>query len=283
MVTPNQAEDLLVPLMVRAHAVNFWPQTGFVDQAAEYLVRKLELERPVWRGNQFPARHHLELERCKWIDQQVLGFLNRYPHAMGVELGAGLSTRFQRLSSMVEWPRFSWVDMDSQDVIDCADLIFPATDNYRLVACDDWSEDWLAKTRWKPGVPLIVLVETLAQPENISALNVLLAPLIKAASLSNTPLHLILDYASPALQKIRKQLRCMLYGKSCGGFTDAQDLLKRLNMDGRIIAETDLAAVAKGPLLHRWMANLYCRVTHKCFWGAAHLQINSVNRLDVSP
>jgi len=247
-----------------------------VDQAAEYLVRKLNLETPTWRGNEFPARHHLELERCKWIDRQVLNFLDQYPKAMGVELGAGLSTRFQRLSARVEWPRFSWVDMDSPDVIDCADLIFPPTDNYRLVACDNWREDWLTKTRWRPGVPLIVVVEALAQPEVVSALNQLLAPLIKAAQLSSAPVHLILDYASPALQKIRKQLRCMLYGKPCVGFTDAQDLLKRLNMNGRTIAETDLAAATKGPLFHRWMAKLYCRVTHKCFWGAVHLRVDPI-------
>lgn len=273
MVTPSQVEDLLMPLMVRAQAVNFWPQTGFADQAAEYLVRKLELENPLWRGHQFPARHQLELERCKWMDRQVLDFVDLYPNAMGVELGAGLSTRFQRLSAKVEWPRFSWVDVDRQDVIDCADLIFPPTDNYRLVACDDWSENWLAKTRWQPGAPLIVLVESVAQSGNISVLNQMLAPLIEAASVSSAPVHLILDYASPALQKIRKQLRCMLYGNPCAGITDAQDLLKRLN--GRIVAETDLAAVAKGPLLHRWMAKLYCRVTHKCFWGAAHMQVGS--------
>lgn len=283
MVTPNQAENLLLPLVMRGHAVNFWQQTGFVDQAAEYLVRKLDLAKPAWQGNQFPARLHLELERCKWIDGQVLNFLARHPHALGVELGAGLSTRFQRLSAKIEWPRFSWVDLDSQDVIDCADLIFPATDNYRLVACDSWREDWLAKTRWRPGVPLIVLLETLAQPEEVSVLEHMLAPLIEAAARSSEPVHLILDYASPALQKIRKQLRCMLYGKSCAGFLDTQDLFKRLNMNGRIIAETDLAAIARGPLLHRWMAKLYSRVTRKCFWGAVHLHLDPVKSGHLNP
>jgi hypothetical protein len=272
MVTPSQAEDLLLPLVVRAHAVNF-RHTGFVDQAAEYLVRKLDLQKPSWLRGKFPARHYLELERCRWIDGQVLNFLDRHPHAMGVELGGGLSTRFQRLSGRIEWPRFSWVDMDSPDVIDCADMIFPPTDNYRLVACDNWGGNWLAKTRWRPGVPLIAVVETLAQPEEFSLLNQMLAPLVEAAEISSAPVHLILDYASPALQKIRKRLRCMLYGKSCDGFADAQDLFKRLNFNGQIIAETDLAAANLGPLLHRWVAKLYCRVTHKCFWGVVHFQV----------
>ena len=277
MVTPSQAEDLLLPLVVRAHAVRAWPQTGFVDQAAEYLVRKLELEKPTWSSS-FAAHHQLEVSRCQWIDHQVLDFLTQYPDAMGIELGAGLSTRFQRLSAQTDWPRFSWVDVDTRDVIDCADLIFPKTDNYRWVACDIWREDWLEKSRWRPGLPLIVVVETSAQPDEISALKKMLAHLIKAATVTDAPVHLILDYASPALQKIRKELRCMLYGKSCAGFRGGEDLIERLSLQGHVVSETDLAATTSGPLLHRWLAKIYCRLTQKCFWGAVHIQLCSAKR-----
>lgn len=271
MVTPNQAEHLLMPLLVRANAIRTWPQLGFVDQAAEYLVRKLELDRSPWDPSHLPAKHQLELERCKWIDQQTLAFLEQYPHAIGVELGAGLSTRFQRLSASTDWPRFAWVDVDSPDVIDCADLIFPHTDNYRLVACDVLRDDWLRKTGWAPGRALIVILETL--PDETNDLRSILAPLIDAASQSEAPVHLILDYTSPVLQKIRKQLRCMLYGKSCCSFVDGQDLLGKLELQGRVLNEQDLAADAQGPLLHRLLAKLYRRITRKCFWGAVHLRL----------
>ena len=276
MVTSDQAEDLLLPLLVRAHATHAWPQVGFVDQAAEYLVRKLELDQPEWRGGyRFSAQHQLELTRCKWIDEQVRQFLDAYPDAMGIELAAGLSTRFQRLSAAADWPRFSWVDVDAVDVIDCADLIFPRTDNYRLVACDLVRDDWLTKTGWKMHQPLIVIIETLPPRACLREIKNILAPLINVIVNNGSPVHLILDYASPALQRIRKQLRCMLYGNSCCGFADAQELMRQLDLQGYILDEQDLAADGQGPLMHRLLAKLYARFTRKHFWGAVHLRLDA--------
>lgn len=276
MVTSEQAEDLLLPLLVRANAVRAWPQVGFVDQAAEYLVRKLELEQPEWReGYRITARHQLELTRCKWIDEQVRKFLDVYPEAMGIELGAGLSTRFQRLSAASDWPRFSWADVDAADVIDCADLIFPRTDNYRLVACDIVRDDWLKKTGWKAQQPLIVIIETLPQAACLRELKTILAPIVNVIANNETPVHLIFDYASPALQRIRKQLRCMLYGKSCCGFADARDLMEQLHLHGQVLNEQDLAADSQGPFMHRLMAKLYGRFTRRYFWGAVHLRLDA--------
>ena len=276
MVTSDQAEDLLFPLLVRAHAVRAWPQLGFVDQAAEYLVRKLELDQPEWReGYRFAARHQLELTRCKWIDEQVRQFLEAYPDAMGIELGAGLSTRFQRLSAAADWPRFSWADVDVADVIDCADLIFPRTDNYRLVACDIVRDDWLQKTGWQAQRPLIVIIETLPPDVCLREIKRILTPLLNAIVNNGSPVHLIFDYASPALQRIRKQLRCMLYGKSCCGFADAQDLMRQLDLQGQVLNEQDLAADRQGPFVHRLVAKLYGRFTRKYFWGAVHLRLDA--------
>lgn len=283
MVTSDQAEDLLLPLLVRAHA---WraPQLGFVDQAAEYLVRKLELDQLEWRAEyRFTAQHQLELTRCKWIDEQVMEFLEAHPDAMGIELGAGLSTRFQRLSAAADWPRFSWADVDAADVIDCADLIFPRTDNYRLVACDIVRDDWLIKTGWKTHQPLVVIIETLPAGACLRELKKILAPLLNVIADNATPVHLVLDYASPALQKIRKQLRCMLYGNSCCGFADAQDLMRQLNLQGRVLSEQDLAADDQGPFMHRLLAKLYCRFTQKCFWGAVHLRLDATRPSDQLP
>lgn len=270
-MTPNQAEHLLTPLLVRANAVHAWPHLGFVDQAAEYLVRKLELDRSDLSENCFAAKHQLELERCKWIDRRVLSFLEQFPHAIGVEVGAGLSTRFQRLSAITDWPRFAWADIDSPDVIDCADLIFPHTYNYRLVACDVLRDDWLRKTGWTSDCPLIVVVESL--PGEINDLHRFLVPLIDAATQSNAPVHVILDYVSPVLQKIRKQLKSMLYGKACNVFIDGRHLLEKLDLHADVLVEKDLAADAQGPLLHRWTAKLYHRLTGKYFWGAVELRI----------
>lgn len=281
MVTSEQAEDLLLPLLVRAHAVRAWPQVGFVDQAAEYLVNKLELDSPDWR--KFSTQHQLELARCKWIDEQVLEFIEAYPDAAGIEIGAGLSTRFQRLSGAMDWPRFSWADVDSADVIDCADLIFPRTDNYRLVACDVVRDDWLIKTGWDASRPLIVIIETLPHGACRRELKNMLSPLVNALANNNAPVHLVLDYMSPALQTIRKQLGCMLYGKSCCGFTDAADLLRQLDLHGRVLNEQDLVVDAQGPLMHRLLAKLYCRLTQKCFWGAVHLRLDATRSTDQPP
>lgn len=281
MVTSNQAEDLLLPLLVRAYALRAWPQTGFVDQAAEYLVRKLDLDQQDWHlGRGFPAQHRLALERCKWIDNEVLEFLETYPDAIGVELGAGLSTRFQRLSARTEWPRFAWADVDSPDVIDCADLIFPRTDNYRLVACDVVRDDWLQKTDWQPGRPLIVIIETLPDAACLDNMKNILTPLISAIENKSAPMHLVLDYTSPVLQQIRNRLRCMIYGQSCCSVIDARDLIHKLDLQGRVLKEQDLAAEYQGPLMHRLLAKLYRRITQKCFWGVVHLRLDAVRSIN---
>lgn len=284
MVTPNQAEDLLMPLLVRAHAVHAWPQVGFVDQAAEYLVRKLDLDRRDWgMSDRLSSQHQLELTRCKWIDEQVGRFIEAYPNALGVELGAGLSTRFQRLSAASDWPRFSWADVDAEDVIDCADLIFPRTDNYRLVACDIVRDDWLKKSGWQPHQPLMVIVETLPTEAGLRELKNSLTPLLNVMGNNLAPVHLILAYASPALQKIRQQLRCMLYGKSAGVFADAEDLMRQLDLQGRVLHEQDLAADDQAPFMHRLLAKFYRRFTHQCLWGAVHLRLDASTLPDQLP
>ena len=280
MVTPNQAGDLLTPLLVRAHALRAWPQMGFVDQAAEYLVRKLDLDWRDWgMSDCLSPQQQLELTRCKWIDEQVSRFLEVCPDALGIELGAGLSTRFQRLSAASDWPRFSWVDVDAADVIDCADLIFPRTDNYRLVACDIVRDDWLSKAGWQPHQPLVVIIQSLPAGAGLRELQNILSPLRNAIGNKDVPVHLVLDYASPALQTIRQHLGWMRYQVPCDGFVDAQDLMRQLDLSGRVLNEQDLTADSQTLLMHRHLARLYRRFARKRFWGVVHLRLDAANSI----
>jgi O-methyltransferase involved in polyketide biosynthesis len=48
------------------------------------------------------------------LDQWVRGFLAAYPHGTVVELGAGLSTRFERIDNGT----VTWIDLDLPDVVD---------------------------------------------------------------------------------------------------------------------------------------------------------------------
>lgn len=296
MVTPSQAEELLVPLVVRAHALRVWPQAGFVDLAAEYLVRKLELDQPARR---LSAQHRMAVERCKWIDDEVFRFLEAYPDALGVELGAGLSTRFQRLSARIDWPRFAWADVDTCDVIDCADLIFPRTDNYRLVACDIVSNDWLKKSGWTPGRPLVVVIETLPDGALLPDVKNIFLPLFnlinencaknKSSANDNAtnaknecringspaPIHLILGGAEPALQKIRNLLSGMLSRSSRNSFFDVKELLRKLDINGHVLNEQDFAVNTRGPLMRRLTARIYRRITRKCFCSAVHFRLDA--------
>ncbi len=276
MVTANQAETLLMPLLVRAHAVRAWPQVGFVDQAAEYLVHKLDLDRRDWGvSDHLSAQHQLELTRCKWIDEQVGRFLTAYPDALGIELGAGLSTRFQRLSAASDWPRFSWADVDAADVIDCADLLFPRTDNYRLVACDIVRDDWLGKAGWQPQQPLLVIIQSLPAGAGVRELQAILSPLLNALGGTPVPVHLVLDYASPALRALGTKLGFVRYGSTSCAFTDAQDLLWQLELKGCVLREQDLAVDDQAPFMHRLLAKLYRRWTGKHFHGVVHLRLDT--------
>jgi len=150
--------EVSMPLCARAHAQQ-WPEIGFSDQAASLLAQLLGIN---LKQRLAPIAERQLIQRSQWFDEVCRDFLHRHPKAMCIELGAGLSTRFHRLSSTADWPRFHWVDVDLPHVIVSKAAVLPVIDNYRLVSADIANDDWLSLSGWVCSQPLLILLEGVA-------------------------------------------------------------------------------------------------------------------------
>lgn len=151
--------DIRKGLCARAHAQRQWPEIGFKDQWASLLAQLLGIS--LKQRLSLPLERQL-IQRCQWFDDRCRDFFQRHPQALGIELGAGLSTRFHRLSDTSDWPRFKWVDVDLPHITESKASVLPTIDNYRLVAADIVNDDWLSRVGWESGQPLLVLMEGVA-------------------------------------------------------------------------------------------------------------------------
>jgi hypothetical protein len=143
-------------LSARAHAGQQWPDMGFHDQFAHLLAQLLNIS----LKQRWPLPEERKfVERCQWFDDCCRHFLQRHPQAVCIELGAGLSTRFHRLSVTSDWPRFQWVDVDLPPLTDSKARVLPHIDNYTLIGADMLLDDWLRVSGWVHGQPLLVVME----------------------------------------------------------------------------------------------------------------------------
>jgi len=146
-------------LSARAHAGRQWPEIGFRDQFAHRLALMLGIN----LKQRWPLPEERKwVERCQWFDSCCRDFLQRHPQAICIELGAGLSTRFHRLSATADWPRFQWVDVDSPQITGSKARVLPHIDNYTLIGADIVVDDWLGISGRVKGQPLLIVMEGVA-------------------------------------------------------------------------------------------------------------------------
>jgi O-methyltransferase involved in polyketide biosynthesis len=142
-------------LQRRMAAPLLWPDMHFADPPACALANLLGVN-----AQRFSATPHERalLEKTQWFDKNACEFLQQYPAARVLEIGAGLSTRFHRLCSCIDWPRFSWVDLDARDAINAKAKVLPPIDNYQLLDTGLLDGDWLPRLV-ADKCPLLVVIE----------------------------------------------------------------------------------------------------------------------------
>lgn len=119
-------------------AYRFLPRGVIPDPAARILLERLG----------FPITNNLQLDKEKqnrilascWLDQQCLLFFEQYPDTVVIEIGAGFSSRFHRLSAVSEWPRFKWIQMDQAGIVEKIHQVLPAIDNFSLVVFNQYGQ-----------------------------------------------------------------------------------------------------------------------------------------------
>lgn len=154
-----ELSDLLAPVIQRVQADLSNAMKGFSDRSAAFVLQQFGIKP---QAPDYPELHQKshrgQIAQCAWIDRQLLAFFESEPRAEGIEVNGGLSTRFHRLSEQLDWPQFSWISINTYDVNDWLQFVFPAMDNYQSIGCSEPKEYWQKYVHWNDKKRKIVLV-----------------------------------------------------------------------------------------------------------------------------
>ncbi|HEY7773999.1 MAG TPA: hypothetical protein VIC26_12520 [Marinagarivorans sp.] len=190
MLSTQISQDLISTLALRARGNR---TSQLFDNAASLLANQLGLD----TVQALNTKEQAALQRSEWLDRQVIDFLKQYPKALGIELGAGVSTRFHRISNTLAWPQFRWADINTPETHAFSQSLLPITDNYRSIGCDMYQHDWLFRAGWQPGLPLLIVLESPAACES-RELAQLLKALRSRVTQCDSPLHIVASYDARA-------------------------------------------------------------------------------------
>jgi O-methyltransferase involved in polyketide biosynthesis len=126
------------------------------DATADQIVRTTD---PDYDYDQLDVDINLVLSvalRAKKLDQVASAFLARHPDAVGLDLGAGLDTRFERLAPGAT---VDWYDVDFPAVAAARQRLIPDHPNAHVVAADVRDPDWLDAV--PTGRPAIIVADGL--------------------------------------------------------------------------------------------------------------------------
>jgi O-methyltransferase involved in polyketide biosynthesis len=110
-----------------------------------------------WDFQRFGQRSRVVSSALRSVifDEWVKDFLLRHPEGTVVEIGCGLSTRFERLDNGT----VHWFDLDLPDVVELRLRFFADSDRRKILACSILDSDWMAAVRQSPG-PHCFVAET---------------------------------------------------------------------------------------------------------------------------
>ena len=130
-------DSLFLTLYARA-LDNRRPHPILGDATADQIVRATDYD-----YDQLKVDTNLTLSvalRAKKLDQVASEFLARHPDAIGLDLGAGLDTRFERLAPPAT---VDWYDVDFPAVAAARKDVVPKHPNVHIIGADVRDPDWL--------------------------------------------------------------------------------------------------------------------------------------------
>ncbi len=108
------------------------------DALADEIVRKLNYD---WEKYKLSASPILNIaHRSKKLDEVAAGFIERYPNAIGLDLGAGLDTRAFRIDPPTT---VDWYDVDFPAVVAARVQLIPKRPHIQAIGADVTSQRWL--------------------------------------------------------------------------------------------------------------------------------------------
>ena len=160
-------DSLFLTLYARA-LDNRRPHPILGDATADQIVRTTD-----YAYDKLDIKTNLILNvalRAKKLDQVAADFLTRHPDAVGLDLGAGLDTRFERLAPPAT---VDWYDVDFPAVATARQRLTPEHPNAHIISADVRDQDWLDAV--PTGRPAIIVADGmmafLSQDELVSLWN----------------------------------------------------------------------------------------------------------------
>lgn len=262
------ARTALIPLVARAQARTLFPELDFVDEQAENIVEALGI--PLDSFGMDLAWLRGTILRAKWFDDRCRQFFKANPSGLGVALGAGLDTRFQRLNEGM----IRWVDLDLPEVIALKCRFVTATKHYRVLACDVTDPAWIDQIGWRVGMPLILAAEGLLMYLAPPDVRNLLREIAARFSCGEAPVSFLFDYASPLLVLNSGLHPALIHtdARFHWGLAGA-DAIRLIDPRYEVIEDYDISQDCGYPtsfvsLLHQLMT------MGRPFYGLAHVQLH---------
>lgn len=106
-----------------------------------------------------------------WLDANAEAFFKRYPKGQGIEVRAGFSSRFHRLSVKSVVPRFSWGIVDYPEITAKVRREFPITDEISISSCARPAYCWNEHIKWDAPTAKLIMIGELEPIESVEALN----------------------------------------------------------------------------------------------------------------
>lgn len=236
MLDLMQLSQLVDPVRCRATAASELGSIGFVDRSARFVLGRLGMESLLEGGAPISRyRDFSRVSRWQWIDKQATSFLEKYPNGQGIEVDGGLSTRFHRISELLSWPRFSWKTINTHDVVDCIQYVFPQLDNCSNVACGSPVSEWTKNVCWQEKLMRIAIIGEQKPIAKWQAFTTICKDIEKKLREESPEFHLILSHSVENFQarleqsslnvRIYSQMPAVIYKRS-----------KLLNLFNRILS-----------------------------------------------
>lgn len=148
------SKTLFIPLAVRAAEMARSHPLIRDSKAAEILV-KAEIGNIITNGGGMAA--HGIMARTKIIDDEVKNLLGKNPHAVIINLGAGLDTRISRIDN----EKLRCFELDLPDVIALRKQYFAENERIRFIPASVLDDAWVRELHGINGDNTIIIAEGL--------------------------------------------------------------------------------------------------------------------------
>lgn len=195
-------ETLLIPLAARVLAPRLNADLQFDDPAARRVAAQLAFDPQRFASDAGTMRG--AIVRGQWFDAIARRFIAAHPNGLGLNLGAGLDTRADRLEMP---PTFDWVDVDLPEVAALRHQLLPKS---RTISADVTDVPaWVEQIPWRPARPVLAMAEGVLMYLEPRKAEATVAAIARVAGDLSSPFELAFDFCSPAMVARSRRIRSL--------------------------------------------------------------------------